>query len=292
MDVKDQACTSPPPIDDIHTVVSPIIKDHTGTAHPPIDDIHTVVSPIIKDHTGTAPPPIDDIHTVVSPIIKDHTGTAPPPIDDIHTVVSPIIKDYTCTAPPPIDDIHTVVSPVIKDHTATFIPAGLDHAQHVDLPTQMDSSSPLLVLGNLTETTPNGSGLRPAQMTSSLGNCFDGSLVEVESFADMKAIPRDAEVRVRQHVINKTINSSCSTGNFAWTLAQRLFNENELFGRNYRGKRGKLALSPRRTHAIEHCVVACYGDNFDNLGESRRAIDTGIRNMKFKTKCRKDLYPL
>ncbi|XP_069109124.1 uncharacterized protein [Argopecten irradians] len=132
-----------------------------------------------------------------------------------------------------------------------------------------------------TPETPTGPPIRvlpPTRLDSS-----EGRLYEISCARDMKDIAEGMEIRVHSSVVTSARVSSCSVGNFGWTLTQALFDDQELIGRNYKGRKGKKALSPRRMKAIEQCVQGCYGPNEGNFKEIVKAINTGIRYMQFKS---------
>lgn len=54
--------------------------------------------------------------------------------------------------------------------------------------------------------------------------------------------------------IDDVFDQSVSRPNFATNLMMMMYNQHELLGRNCRGVKGKLALSPRRLQRIRHIV--------------------------------------
>ncbi|CAC5385915.1 unnamed protein product [Mytilus coruscus] len=89
------------------------------------------------------------------------------------------------------------------------------------------------------------------------------------------------EIDKPDDIINLARITECSTRtdtNFAWYLAKELFPPEDMIGKNFRGTRGKLGLSPRRRRAIEHAVIDVYGQT--KLPNAVTGINTGIRNLK------------
>ncbi|KAL4240604.1 hypothetical protein ACF0H5_001395 [Mactra antiquata] len=106
--------------------------------------------------------------------------------------------------------------------------------------------------------------------------CSQGQLVEISSAHDI--IPGDFEFRINPITVRHVNSYSVSLGNFGWNLVQQLFSADELVGRNYRGGKGKLGLSPRRVHAIEHAVSDLFGNQGNNLKQIANAVNGALRN--------------
>ncbi|XP_063436864.1 uncharacterized protein LOC134718300 [Mytilus trossulus] len=135
-------------------------------------------------------------------------------------------------------------------------------------------------VNNLTSTIPTSQSAH-----KTLKPCFTGNILELSSASDLLTMTSNqhTELRVGMTAMWEVQADSCSAGNFAWRLAKKLYTADQLNGKNYRGKKGKPALSPRRKHAIEHAIIDCYGPNPENLTQGMIAINTGIRNMGRKT---------
>lgn len=71
--------------------------------------------------------------------------------------------------------------------------------------------------------------------------------IEIKDKCDI--VYGDFEFHVRRDILSDLKEASCSDGNFMWLLAKRLFYDEELVGRNYFARRGRLAISPRRRTA-------------------------------------------
>lgn len=133
-----------------------------------------------------------------------------------------------------------------------------------------------------TVTLPVKSVPRPdSTVARPLQSCFTGPIVEVETAEDLDSAPTtsDTELRVPLTIVWEIQSTSCSPGNFAWKLARRLFSTDQLKDKNYSGRKGKAALSPRRKHAIEHAIIDGYGPNQAHITEAIQAINVGIRNI-------------
>ncbi|CAG2256105.1 unnamed protein product [Mytilus edulis] len=135
-------------------------------------------------------------------------------------------------------------------------------------------------VNNLTSTIPTSQSAH-----KTLKPCFTGNILELSSASDLLTMSSNqhTELRVGMTAMWEVQADSCSAGNFAWRLAKKLYTADQLNGKNYSGKKGKPALSPRRKHAIEHAIIDCYGPNPENLTQGMIAINTGIRNMCRKT---------
>ncbi|KAL4237908.1 hypothetical protein ACF0H5_002618 [Mactra antiquata] len=106
--------------------------------------------------------------------------------------------------------------------------------------------------------------------------CSQGQLVEISSAHDI--IPGDFEFRINPITVRHVKSYSVSLGNFGCNLVQQLFSADELVGRNYRGGKRKLGLSPRRVHAIEHAVSDLFGNQGNNLKQIANAVNGALRN--------------
>ncbi|CAG2202782.1 unnamed protein product [Mytilus edulis] len=154
-------------------------------------------------------------------------------------------------------------------------PTVLDElAFNIDTPNNQPS------VNNLTSTIATSQSAH-----KTLKPCFTGNILELTSASDLLTMSSNqhTELRVGMTAMWEVQADSCSAGNFAWRLAKKLYTVDQLNGKNYSGKKGKLALSPRRKHAIEHAIIDCYGPNPENLTQGMIAINTGIRNMSRKT---------
>ncbi|XP_069110080.1 uncharacterized protein [Argopecten irradians] len=200
------------------------------------------------------------------------------PDDDVrHLIKGPSDPILTTT---PVT--HLAPQVLASRNTATESPSS--SSSPLSPPSLPQSATPMAPPPNTPSTTPGtptGPPIRvlpPTRLDSS-----EGRLYEISCARDMKHIAEGVEIRVHSSVVTSARVSSCSVGNFGWTLTQALFDDEELIGRNYKGRKGKKALSPRRMKAIERCVQGCYGPNEGNFKEIVKAINTGIRYMQFKS---------
>ena len=114
--------------------------------------------------------------------------------------------------------------------------------------------------------------------TKTITKCFSGALLEIVSPADLLPALADTEVRIKPDKVRTTMSDSVSARNFGWNLVKMLFSPQEIIGRNFWGNKGKIPLSPRRRHAIEHAIIDTYGQ--ENLQTCITGINTGIRNFR------------
>jgi len=96
-------------------------------------------------------------------------------------------------------------------------------------------------------------------------------IAEVKSYSDV--LPSHNEVRLDPSLQAEYYNASCSYQNFAWNITKALYHPEELHGRNYHGKRGKLGLSPRRRKTINNALINTYGSQMQ-LNNAITAINT------------------
>ncbi|XP_021370093.1 uncharacterized protein LOC110461112 [Mizuhopecten yessoensis] len=112
--------------------------------------------------------------------------------------------------------------------------------------------------------------------------CRKGPVVEITSSLCTSSVPADAEVRVKTCVQRAAKSHSCSDKNYGWVLVQTLFSVEEMRDRNFYGKKGRLPLSPRRVHAIEHAIIDMLGDSAISMRSCVNSINTGMRNMQLR----------
>ncbi|XP_076083607.1 uncharacterized protein LOC143054474 [Mytilus galloprovincialis] len=106
-------------------------------------------------------------------------------------------------------------------------------------------------------------------------NCYPGPIHQVKSNTDIEI--DFLELRIHPDTVSKVSSNSLTDSQFIFNLAKELFTPAEMFGRNYTGQKGKQSLSPRRKHAIEHCVFDIKGPHM--LKQIGSSINNGIRNM-------------
>ncbi|XP_076108781.1 uncharacterized protein LOC143076797 [Mytilus galloprovincialis] len=106
-------------------------------------------------------------------------------------------------------------------------------------------------------------------------NCYPGPIHQVKCNTDIEI--DFLELRIHPDTVCKVSSNSLTDSQFIFNLAKELFTPAEMFGRNYTGQKGKQSLSPRRKHAIEHCVFDIKGPHM--LKQIGSSINNGIRNM-------------
>ena len=118
---------------------------------------------------------------------------------------------------------------------------------------QIQAFENVSVLPSLPTTTPEDVSFLPyMQLSSSTPNvsvgkdlsrqCFAGDIKEVSSRHEIQDC--NAEIRIHPSVSFKVKKEACSVGNFGWLMTRRMYSTEELNGRNYRGRKGKPAISP------------------------------------------------
>lgn len=90
----------------------------------------------------------------------------------------------------------------------------------------------------------------------------------------------DFEFRVRRDILSDLKEASCSDGNFMWLLAKRLFHDEELVGRNFFGRKGRLAISPRRRNCLKSAFLEHCGSNYADFTKAVNSINNGIRSLR------------
>ncbi|CAC5408767.1 unnamed protein product [Mytilus coruscus] len=110
-----------------------------------------------------------------------------------------------------------------------------------------------------------------------------GPIIEIEKPDDILNLESMTECRISTDLRWRALVSTRTDTNFAWYLAKELFPPEDMIGKNFRGTRGKLGLSPRRRRAIEHAVIDVYGHT--KLPNAVTGINTDSRNLKRQKQC-------
>ncbi|XP_061194227.1 uncharacterized protein LOC133202425 [Saccostrea echinata] len=237
--------------------------------------------------TSSIPPPSSSGTSPASTTsIPPSTALSNPPVST-HVSTSAPLCSQTCSTPVPAC---VQVSTVVSTLPASPLPPEKP-ASNTQIPPSRESPSAWPTSnGNVTAPSTAEPIISPPPLNSRRGKkpfnfeCAPGPLHEISSPNDMAGIPSDAEVRIRQSVISDVLEESCSRGNLSWRLTQAVYRSDELSGRNYKGGRNKLALSPRRRHAVEHAVIENYGMTKETFFDIYSSVNTGLRNMKMRNR--------
>ncbi|CAC5363355.1 unnamed protein product [Mytilus coruscus] len=244
--------------------------------------------PAVSSDILSPPALSSDEETFLPPITRPRKTATPPTTfgpDDILSSTLQAIQTLACktvtpTATPSMQpsSSESIVSTDISPTTVSISQMQSLTGTSTPLPT---------TLLPLVETHPisisNLSNGRPSKevswrKTKTITKCFSGALLEVVSPADLLPALADTEVRIKPDKVRTIMTDSVSPRNFGWNLVKMLFSPQEIIGRNFWGNKGKIPLSPRRRHAIEHAIIDTYGQ--ENLQTCITGINTGIRNFR------------
>ena len=141
-------------------------------------------------------------------------------------------------------------------------------------------------LGNVT-SAPLGNVTSHRQPLTTIDHqqLHGSNYVDIRSFHDMKSISYQHKIRISRDVVRDASVRATHLGNFGWILAQQVYAPEDLLVCNYNGK-GRMGLSPRRKHAIEEAALDTYGSSPGYRSVLVTSINTGIRSLKFRTKCK------
>ncbi|KAK3108128.1 hypothetical protein FSP39_001699 [Pinctada imbricata] len=92
------------------------------------------------------------------------------------------------------------------------------------------------------------------------------------------------EFHIARKKICETNQDANNAGNFLWHLTKEFYEDRELVGKNFMGRKGREGLSPRRRKAVSRAYVEIYGSATDSFSKAINAVNNGIRALKFKQK--------
>ena len=100
----------------------------------------------------------------------------------------------------------------------------------------------------------------------------------ITSFEDISA--GNFYFLIEQEVLSNMKEESCSDENVLLIVARRIFKEHELDGRNYCGRKGRPALSPRRRHALQHAFEDLASTDMLDFKRAVESEGLGINNVQ------------
>ncbi|XP_076075840.1 uncharacterized protein LOC143046566 [Mytilus galloprovincialis] len=210
----------------------------------------------------TSPEPCSTVQSTPAQTFTSHIVDHQHPRSTLHTNPQPTVRLPTMQHAMPTTSPPTSSSGILQ---------GLEHQNnHQPIRNSFNHTSPLMTTQFIANHSQNNF-LAANRMSA-------GPIVEIEKPDDIINLARITECRISTDLRWRALGSTRTDTNFAWYLAKELFPPEDMIGKNFRGTRGKLGLSPRRRRAIEHAVIDVYGQT--QLPNAVAGINTGIRNMK------------
>ncbi|VDI68226.1 Hypothetical predicted protein [Mytilus galloprovincialis] len=211
----------------------------------------------------TSPEPCSTVQSTPAQTFTSHIVDHQHPRSTLHTNPQPTVRLPTMQHAMPTTSPPTSSSGILQ---------GLEHQNnHQPIRNSFNHTSPLMTTQFIANHSQNNF-LAANRMSA-------GPIVEIEKPDDIILnLARITECRISTDLRWRALGSTRTDTNFAWYLAKELFPPEDMIGKNFRGTRGKLGLSPRRRRAIEHAVIDVYGQT--QLPNAVAGINTGIRNMK------------
>ncbi|XP_062612437.1 uncharacterized protein LOC134274201 [Saccostrea cucullata] len=102
-------------------------------------------------------------------------------------------------------------------------------------------------------------------------------IIEIKDVSDV--VPGEFQFRMRRDVLADVKTGACSDGNFLWLLTRKLFHDHELRGKNFFGRKGRPAISPRRSKCLKHAYIECCGTSYKEFTKAVSSINNGIRSL-------------
>ncbi|KAK3105066.1 hypothetical protein FSP39_016531 [Pinctada imbricata] len=237
--------------------------------------------------TFNRPLNVSDIVNWVSANTPNHTGAG--------VTIVPVTEAQSL---PVITPLASCVSPIIESEELPVERDFTDDYPHISALPPLDPpssptvrrplfSSPIEPQENrrpLTELTSHVNNVQSSQ-TSAISsqklvelNCSkDDPLKEINDFNDIS--DGKYEFRIRRETLARLKSSSCSDGNFLWSVTRKIFRTDELVGKNFFGRKGRDPLSPRRVHALKHAYVDFCGSDYKAFTTAVCSINNGIRSL-------------
>ena len=132
---------------------------------------------------------------------------------------------------------------------------------------------------NMTPEVPKTS--QPKTMKKFPSPCKSHAVTTyITSYEDISA--GNFHFLIAPEVLSNIKEQSCSDGNFLLNVARRIFKEHELDGRNFCGRKGRPALSPRRRHALQHAFADHASTDVLDFKRAVVALNSGIRGIGYK----------
>lgn len=224
----------------------------------------------------------------VSDVLRWVTSTTSTPVPGLQSVtIVPVEEDSILGAREPTSPVfnsEVVTREMDEEYSPPPVKKTLFVKEQEDVPEDGDVDTENVVTGeripfsDVTHKVVNKKTTGSKDKVLTLECRPTATTIEIKDRSDV--VFGDFEFRVRRDILSDLKDASCSDGNFMWLLARRIFHDDELVGRNFFGRKGRLAISPRRRNCLKAAFLEYCGSNYADFTKAVNSINNGIRSLR------------